>query len=212
MEELISNLSSVHFGRTGTKSWSTIWRFGQTRSLTGRRRSILWCQEEGSTSTTRDVVLSSSSRTRLPFDDRITLLERRLENYEEEKVLMTSNDDDDEQKYGFIGKFILTIGYTTHHPLTVPFAFAVFSVTLVGCTPGDGCTISWWIIQYVHILLCIFMGGGHCLFICSAKYWWLFHLIFIIYNILGALVGKEWWRKSEGAIRILHLMFCISIL
>jgi len=68
--------------------------------ITGRRRSILWCQEEGSTSTTRDVVLSSSSRTRLPFDDRITLLERRLENYEEEKVLMTSNDDDDEQKYG----------------------------------------------------------------------------------------------------------------
>ena len=87
------------------------------------------------------IVLSSSSSSKLnvvsgvpeeydndieeAFDDRITLLERRLENYEEEKVLMTSND---EQKYGLSeSTFSLLV---THHPFTVPFAFAVFSVAL----------------------------------------------------------------------------------
>ena len=39
-----SRISRPYIGRTGTESWSTIWRFGRTRSLTGRRRSMLWCQ------------------------------------------------------------------------------------------------------------------------------------------------------------------------
>ena len=111
---------------------------------------------------------------------RITLLERRLENYEEEKVLMTSND---EQKYGLSeSTFSLLV---THHPFTVPFAFAVFSVALsISClcltlassiskgTKGNTLAIPAGVDGMVRAaqflgelyLSCVFLWGGHCLY------------------------------------------------
>ena len=95
-----------------------------------RRFNRVSFKEEGSSSSSKLNVVSGvpeeyDNDIEEAFDDRITLLERRLENYEEEKVLMTSND---EQKYGLSeSTFSLLV---THHPFTVPFAFAVFSVAL----------------------------------------------------------------------------------
>ena len=56
------------------------------------------------------------------LDDRITLLERRFENYADEKDIY------DERKYALPeSTFSLLV---THHPLSIPFCFAVFSVAL----------------------------------------------------------------------------------
>ena len=56
------------------------------------------------------------------LDDRITLLERHFENYADEKDIY------DERKYALPeSTFSLLV---THHPLSIPFCFAVFSVAL----------------------------------------------------------------------------------
>ena len=59
------------------------------------------------------------------LSDRITLLEQQLESYAEEKDNILLNDD---RKYLLPeSTFSLLV---THHPISIPFCFSVFSVTL----------------------------------------------------------------------------------
>jgi hypothetical protein len=58
------------------------------------------------------------------LSDRITLLEQQLESYAEEKDILLN----DERKYLLPeSTFSLLV---THHPISIPFCFSVFSVTL----------------------------------------------------------------------------------
>ena len=78
-------------------------------------------------------------------------------------------------KVWIIGKYILAIGYTTHHPFTVPFAFAVFFVALsISClcltgssNEGEYCMVraAQFLGELYNIHIIVYFYGGGELFI-----------------------------------------------